>query len=152
MSQRVIVLGRIDEPVHQAAASIVELVLRRLDHPVIVFEGPSRLMYRALENGELDLLVDARRPDSDRGWRRVKDRVVDATGGAETVLVHVESWAALPERERSALGALRFTGADLTQVEGLVTVQGLSPLDAARCWLGESDSATADLVRGAVAV
>lgn len=68
--------GRIDESFHQVAAAVVEEVLLRLGHEVVVHEGPHPEMYPKLAAGEHQLFADAWLPGGHAMyWEQIKDSV-----------------------------------------------------------------------------
>lgn len=70
--------GRINESFHQVAAAVVEEVLLRLGHEVVVHEGPHPEMYPKLASGEHQLFADAWLPGGHAMyWADVKDAVTN---------------------------------------------------------------------------
>lgn len=78
MSEKSIVLGRIDESFHQVAAAVVEEVLIRLGYQVEVIEGAHPDMYPQLAAGQQDLFADAWLPHGHEVyWEQIKDVVTE---------------------------------------------------------------------------
>lgn len=70
--------GRINESFHQVAAAVVEEVLIRLGHEVVVHEGPHPEMYPKLASGEHHLFADAWLPGGHAMyWSEIKNDVVN---------------------------------------------------------------------------
>ena len=121
-----IVLGRIDESFHQVAAAVVEEVLRRLGHRVVVREGPHPQMYPLLERGQLQLFADSWLPGG-HGiyWEQIRDCVVEVSSlfdGARFFwavpgYVPTDQVAALPDLARP----------EVTRRMATLVVQGTTP-------------------------
>ncbi|MDO5683165.1 MAG: glycine betaine ABC transporter substrate-binding protein [Propionibacteriaceae bacterium] len=78
MAAAPLVLGRLNESIHQVAGAVVEEVLSRLGHDVLVIDGMHEEMYAQLGAGRIQFFATAWLPHGHGDlWRSVQDRVTE---------------------------------------------------------------------------